>query len=199
MSYQVPSWVQEVFETDRDVLYLLDAKFRIMECNLGWDKFAAENGGVGISRAEVRGRNVFEFIPEVLERFYQDKYSEALRVEHWIGFDCGITTALSTFVLTALLVQTAVHRSENERVNPISVPPGGSGPRRVYPRPAVAWTNRSFARACDRRCQQNRRTPWSSRSKPHSDRRFRIPDRAPPNTHLARSGENIAAQFKSMR
>src|SRR5664279_4990656 len=92
MSYQVPSWVQEVFETDRDVLYLLDAKFRIMECNLGWDKFAAENGGVGISRAEVRGRNVFEFIPEVLERFYQDKYSEALRVEHWIGFDYECST-----------------------------------------------------------------------------------------------------------
>ena len=92
MTYQVPSWVQEVFETDQDVLYLLDAEFRIMECNLGWDKFAAENGGVGISRAEVRGRNVFEFIPDVLVRFYQDKYSEALRVAHWIGFDYECST-----------------------------------------------------------------------------------------------------------
>jgi hypothetical protein len=87
MSYQVPSWVQQVFETDRDVLYLLDANLCIAECNLGWDKFAAENGGVGISRVAVLGRNIFEVIPEVLVRFYQDKYAEALRAGHWIGFD----------------------------------------------------------------------------------------------------------------
>ena len=92
MSYQVPGWVQEVFETDKDVLYLLDADLRIMECNLGWDKFAAENGGVGISRVEVLGRNIFEFIPEVLVRFYQDKYAEALRAGHWIGFDYECST-----------------------------------------------------------------------------------------------------------
>jgi len=87
MTYQVPSWIQEVFETADDVLYLLDSDLRIAECNLGWDKFAAENGGVGISRAEVRGRQIFEFVPEVLVRFYQEKYAEALRVGHWIGFD----------------------------------------------------------------------------------------------------------------
>ena len=92
MSYQVPSWVQEVFETDQDVLYLLDADLRIAECNLGWDKFAAENGGVGISRAEVRGRQIFDFIPEVLVRFYQDKFSEALHAGHWIGFDYECST-----------------------------------------------------------------------------------------------------------
>ena len=92
MSYQVPSWVQEVFETDHDVLYLLDADLRIAECNLGWDKFAAENSGVGISRDEVRGRSVFDYIPEVLVRFYQDKYAEALRVGHWIGFDYECST-----------------------------------------------------------------------------------------------------------
>jgi hypothetical protein len=92
MGYQVPSWVQEVFETDHDVLYLLDADLRIAECNLGWDKFAAENGGVRISRAEVRGRPVFDFIPQVLVRFYQDKFAEALRVGHWIGFDYECST-----------------------------------------------------------------------------------------------------------
>jgi PAS domain-containing protein len=92
MSVQIPSWIQEVFETEQDVLFLLDAEMRIAECNLGWDKFAAANGGVGIARAEVRGRNIFEFIPEVLVRFYQDKYSEALRSGHWIGFDYECST-----------------------------------------------------------------------------------------------------------
>ena len=92
MGYQVPSWVQEVFETDHDVLYLLDADLRIAECNLGWDKFAAENGGVRISRAEVRGRPVFDFIPQVLVRFYQDKFAEALGFGHWIGFDYECST-----------------------------------------------------------------------------------------------------------
>jgi PAS domain-containing protein len=92
MSYQVPSWVQEVFETDQDVLYLLDADLRIAECNAGWDKFAAENGGVGISRTEVRGRPIFDFIPEVLVRFYRNKFAEALRGGHWIGFDYECST-----------------------------------------------------------------------------------------------------------
>ena len=92
MNFQVPSWVQEVFETDQDVLYLLDADLRIADCNLGWDKFASENGGIGILRADVQGRNIFDFIPEVLVRFYQDKYTEALRAGHWIGFDYECST-----------------------------------------------------------------------------------------------------------
>jgi hypothetical protein len=92
MSYQVPSWIQEVFETEHDVLYLLDADLRIAECNLGWDKFAAENGGVGISRQEVRGRKIFDFIPDVLVQFYQHKFAEALRAGHWIGFDYECST-----------------------------------------------------------------------------------------------------------
>jgi hypothetical protein len=92
MSYQVPSWVQEVFETDQDVLYLLDGDLCIAECNLGWDKFAAANGGVGISRKEVRGRSIFEFIPEVLTEFYEKKYTEARHAAHWIGFDYECST-----------------------------------------------------------------------------------------------------------
>jgi len=92
MSVQIPSWVQELFETDEDVLFFLDADLRFTECNLGWDKFAAANGGVGISRAEVLGRNIFEFIPEVMVRFYQDKYFEALHSTHWIGFDYECST-----------------------------------------------------------------------------------------------------------
>ena len=92
MSVRVPSWVQDVFETEQDVLYLLDEEMRIAECNLGWDKFASANSGVGISRVEVLGRNIFEFIPEVLVRFYQEKFAEALRSGRWVGFDYECST-----------------------------------------------------------------------------------------------------------
>ena len=107
MSFQVPSWIQEVFETDQDVLYLLDADLRIADCNLGWEKFAAENGGIGISRAEVRGRWIFDFIPEVLVRFYQEKFSEALRAGHWIGFDyeCSTPDAFRQFHMALRSIQ----------------------------------------------------------------------------------------------
>ena len=92
MPYQVPSWIQEVFETDQDVLYLLDSEFRIAECNLGWDRFAAENGGVRISRSEVRGHSIFEYVPDVLVEFYKKRYAEALHAGHWIGFDYECST-----------------------------------------------------------------------------------------------------------
>lgn len=92
MSLQLPSWVQELFETDEDVLFFLDRDLRIADCNVGWDKFAIANGGVGISREEIRGRNIYELIPEVLVQFYRDKYSEALRTRLWIGFDYECST-----------------------------------------------------------------------------------------------------------
>lgn len=105
----MPSWVQEVFETDQDVLYLLDSDLRIAECNLGWDKFAAANGGVGISRAEVRGHSIFEYTPAVLVEFYQKKYAEALRVGHWIGFDyeCSTPDAFRQFHMALRSVEAS--------------------------------------------------------------------------------------------
>ena len=130
MSYQVPSWVQEVFETDQDVLYLLDANLCIAECNLGWDKFAAQNGGVGISRADVRGHSIFEYIPDVLVEFYEKKFSEALRAGHWIGFDYECSTpdvfrqfhmALRSVENSGLLVVNSY--LPNQRT-PFSVPNG---------------------------------------------------------------------------
>ncbi len=92
MSLRLPSWVEELFETDEDVLFFLDRELRIAQCNRGWDRFAAANGGVGISRMEIQGRNIFEFIPDALVRFYHDKYSEALRTGLWIGFDYECST-----------------------------------------------------------------------------------------------------------
>jgi hypothetical protein len=87
MSVQVPSWMQEVFETAQDVLFLLDEDMCIAKCNPAWDEFAAANGGVGISGAAVEGRSIFEFIPDALVEFYEKKYNEARQAGRWVGFD----------------------------------------------------------------------------------------------------------------
>lgn len=87
MATRSPSWVSEILESRDDVVYLLDRKLHIEACNPGWDVFAGANDAVGISRAEVRERYIFDFIPDVLVSFYERKYNETLHSEHWIGFD----------------------------------------------------------------------------------------------------------------
>lgn len=87
MAHQFASWVQEILDSEQPVAYLLDGNLHITACNPGWDKFAAENGGVGISGPEVRGHFIFDFVPDVLVNFYQRKFSQAFRGGRWIGFD----------------------------------------------------------------------------------------------------------------
>ena len=87
MDLLLPSWVRYILESEDDVVFVLNRTLHIDSCNPGWDKFSAANGGAGISRAEVHGRHIFDFIPDVLVTFYEQKYSEAFRSGHWIGFD----------------------------------------------------------------------------------------------------------------
>jgi hypothetical protein len=83
-----PSWVRIIVANEQDdIVYLLNADLRITECSPAWDRFAEANGGVGISRAEVRGRYIFDCIPDVLVTFYERKFSEALKSPGWSGFD----------------------------------------------------------------------------------------------------------------
>lgn len=87
MPQGIPSWVRQALASEDEVVYLLDEELRLAACNPGWEKFAAENGGVGISAWEVKGRSIFDFIPAVLVKFYEDKYAEAQRGNGWVGFD----------------------------------------------------------------------------------------------------------------
>lgn len=87
MKPQFPAWVRQLLDTDSEVVYVLDAKLSIAACNRAWDNFAAANGGVGISAADVVGQPVFDFIPPVLVAFYQQKYDAARRTGVWVGFD----------------------------------------------------------------------------------------------------------------
>ena len=82
-----PSWITEAAAWNEDVIYLLDAELRFVDCNPAWDKFAADNGGRGISRAEVAGRLILDYVPDVLRTFYVHKYWFAKRSEGWTEFD----------------------------------------------------------------------------------------------------------------
>ena len=64
----------DAFESDSSVIYALDQDFRIVHCNLAWDRFALENGGTGATREHQLGRCVFDAIPEQLKPFYKTLY-----------------------------------------------------------------------------------------------------------------------------
>ena len=87
MRLQFPSWIREQVDWDRDVVYLLDAELRFVECNPAWNTFAAENGGIRISADEVKGRCVLDYVPDVLRAFYVHRYWLAQRSSQWAGFD----------------------------------------------------------------------------------------------------------------
>ena len=87
MSQQTPGWICNILKSEDETVYLLDHGYHIKDCNPAWDRFASANGGVGISQADVRGRFIFDFIPDVLVTFYERKYAAAFRGGKWIGFD----------------------------------------------------------------------------------------------------------------
>lgn len=87
MQAPFPFWLRDVFESSDDIVYVLDEDLRIADCNSCWDKFAAENGGVGLALSDIRGRKIFEFIPTVLWGFYKKQYAEVRRSAQWLGFD----------------------------------------------------------------------------------------------------------------
>jgi hypothetical protein len=99
MTVTFPSWITEAAGWKEDVVYLLDDELRFVDCNPGWDKFAGENGAMGISRDEVLGKSILDFVPDVLRTFYVHKYWQALRSEGWTEFDyhCSSSTKIRLF------------------------------------------------------------------------------------------------------
>ncbi len=87
MAITFPSWIIEGAGWNQDVAYLLDRELRFVDCNPAWDKFAAENGGHGMTRPEVSGRLILDFIPDVLRAFYVHKYWQAERSNGPTEFD----------------------------------------------------------------------------------------------------------------
>jgi len=79
--------VQELLKSQNDVVFLLDADLRFLDCSPAWDSFATANGGHGISRDEILGKNILDFTPEVLRGFYEHKYRLAEYHGSWNEFD----------------------------------------------------------------------------------------------------------------
>ena len=102
MALGFPSWISNVADWDRDVLYLLDDELRFADCNPAWDKFAADNGGVGISRAEVLGRSVLDYVPDVLRTSYVHKYWYVKHTREPVAFDydCSSPEKIRLFRMT---------------------------------------------------------------------------------------------------
>jgi hypothetical protein len=87
MSGLFPSWVTESPNWSSDVIFLLDHELRFVDCNPGWDTFAAQNGGRGIFREDVLGKSILDFVPDVLRDFYVHKYWFAKRSQGWTEHD----------------------------------------------------------------------------------------------------------------
>jgi hypothetical protein len=67
----------ENLEVDSSIIYMLSPDLRIIYCNRAWDHFAAENGGVRLSRTETLGASVLNVIPEPLRPFYVSGFALA--------------------------------------------------------------------------------------------------------------------------
>jgi len=73
-----PSW-RELFEKEAAVVYVLDESLRFIYFNSAWDRFASENGGVGLEQEHWLGRSILEAIPPILQGFYSAAYRKVMK------------------------------------------------------------------------------------------------------------------------
>ena len=99
------SHLKETLEKDPAVIYLLDRDLRIVYCNEAWDRFAAENGGRGLSRELQLGRSVMDAIPLPLKPFFEDGYRRALSGrQSWEHcYECSSPTVYRNFRMMSRL------------------------------------------------------------------------------------------------
>ena len=97
-----PSWITETADWNVDVIFLLDAELRFVDCNPGWDSFAANNGGYGILRHEIQGRSILDYMPDILRTFYVHRYWLAKRSEQptALDYDCSSPEKIRLFRMT---------------------------------------------------------------------------------------------------
>ncbi len=99
------SHLKEILEKDPAVIYVLDRDLRIVYCNEAWDRFAAENGGRGLSRELQLGRSVMDAIPLPLKPFFEDGYRRALSGrQSWEHcYECSSPTVYRNFRMMSRL------------------------------------------------------------------------------------------------
>lgn len=78
---------QSCLEVDPSIIYVLQKDSRIIYCNPAWDKFALENEGDTLVRANVLGWRVKDVLPQPLVKFYQDAFKQVLATGSSWGHD----------------------------------------------------------------------------------------------------------------
>jgi hypothetical protein len=116
-----PSWIIESDAWQQDVIYLLDDELRFVDCNPAWEAFAAGNGGRGISRLEILGRLILDFVPDVLRKFYVHKYWFARRAEGWTHFDydCSSPEKIRLFRMAMMAVDDQLLVTNHLRIEEV--------------------------------------------------------------------------------
>ncbi len=91
-------------QIDRAVICILDADSQIVFCNWSWDRFAFQNGGIGLSHLSVLGTSVLDVTPDSLQLFYKTGYATARRTgkpwEH--DFECSSPELFRLFHMRVL-------------------------------------------------------------------------------------------------
>jgi hypothetical protein len=65
-------------EEDTSVICSVDGDLRIAYCNRAWDEFAKENGGAGLDRDSIRGREILDFIAPPLRDYYGEVFGRVV-------------------------------------------------------------------------------------------------------------------------
>ncbi len=86
-------------ELDPSVIYMLDEKLRIVYCNEAWDVFAAANGGLGLERRTLFGRQVMDAIPKALTLFFMKAFGRVLSTKESWGhnYECSSPTTYRSY------------------------------------------------------------------------------------------------------
>ncbi len=95
----------KTLECDEDSCCIMNQSLDFLYCNRAWDTFARTNGGGTAALGEnVASRNLREFVPGVLHRFFADHLSSVLRdVTMWDHYyECSSPGEFRIFRLQAL-------------------------------------------------------------------------------------------------
>ena len=103
---ELEAWIQDL-ERSKSVVYVLDRDHCILYCNQAWDDFAEQNGGHGLIRTSILGRNILQAMDAPLRRFYATVYRQVLETGQpfELDFECSSPELYRVFHMRVLPVQ----------------------------------------------------------------------------------------------
>ena len=94
----------KALEDDPNIVYAVDAGFRLTYGNKAWDKFAAENGAPELRWGALYGRSVLDFICGPSRDFYRRVFQRTIATgKPWEqDYECSSPTVLRRFHMQVL-------------------------------------------------------------------------------------------------